>query len=390
MSRGIAWGIGRGLDGREAAREAAQAALDLLGGARPCLALAFVAQEFKISDAQAGLSSLFNNVPVWGFSTVRPLTAEGEQPRSVVIALISGAELRAQVQWFPNFSQNSAETAGELLQSLRNEILQPQGILLAADGINGDINQVCAALEENKIAVAGCLTTGDYHSGKTYQMGGGQSGSGALSSLILGGRFRLGVGFGHGWQDIGIHFKISKVRDTRIQSLDKMPAAEAYSGVFGYPVRQWSYPPLTELVRLYPLGVEIFPGSTDLVLRSPLNVEPDGSFRMNAAVTEGEVAHLMVGDTDACLKATREAAKQALVSLGKAAPLVGIVLVDVAWQYLFETRMSQVMSILRMTLGDIPLVGAFTLGQIARPLEEAAPNCYNQQIQVALLGELGE
>ncbi|MDR3578232.1 MAG: FIST N-terminal domain-containing protein [Anaerolineaceae bacterium] len=390
MSRGIAWGIGRGLDGREAAKEAAQAALDLLGSARPCLALVFVAQEFKISDAQAGLSSLLSNIPIWGFNTTRPLTGDGEQPRSVVIALLSGSELKAQVQWFPNFSQNSSETAGELLQSLRNEILQPQGILLAADGFSGDIGPLCAALEENTIVVAGGLSTGEYHNGKTYQMGGSQFGSGALSALVLGGRFRLGVGFGDGWQDIGIHFKISKVRQSCIQSLDKMPAAEAYSGVFGYPVRQWSFPPLTELVRLYPLGVEVFPGSSDLVLRSPLHVESDGSFRMNPAVVEGDVGHLMVGDTDACLKAAREAAKQALASLGKAAPLVGIVLVDLAWQYLFETRMGQVMSILRMTLGDIPLIGAFTLGQIARPLEEAAPNLYNQQIQVALLGELGE
>ncbi|HMD88316.1 MAG TPA: FIST N-terminal domain-containing protein [Anaerolineaceae bacterium] len=390
MSRGIAWGIGRGLDGREAAREAAQAALDLLGSARPCLALTFVAQEYKISDAQAGLSSLLNNIPVWGFSTVRPLTSEGEQPRSVVVALISGTELRAQVQWYPNYSHDSTETAVELAQSLWNEILHPQGILLVADGFFGDISKVCTALEENKTTVAGCLATGDYHIGKTYQIGGSQSGSGALSALILGGRFRLGVGFGHGWQDIGIQFKISKVRDTWVQSLDKMPAAEAYSGIFGYPVRQWSYPPLTELVRLYPLGVEIFPGSSDLVLRSPLHVESDGSFRMNAAVAEGEVAHLMVGDTDACLKAAREAAKEAMASLGKAAPLFGLVLMDVAWQYLFETRMGQIMSILRMTLGDIPLVGAFTLGQIARPLEEAAPNLYNQQIQIVLFGELGE
>jgi hypothetical protein len=390
MSRGIAWGIGRGLDGREAAREAAQQALDLLGGARPSLALAFVAQELKISDAQAGLSSLLNNAPVWGFSTVCPITSEGEQPRTVVVALLSGAELKAQVQWFPNFSQNSPGTAADLAQSLRNEILQPQGILLAADGINGDISPVCAALSDGNIPIAGCLTTGDYHTGKTNQMGAGQSGSGALSALILGGRLRIGIGIGHGWQDIGIHFKISRARDLMVQLLDKIPAAEAYSGVFGYPVRQWVSPPLTELVRLYPLGVEIFPGSSDLVLRSPLHVEADGSFRMNAPVAEGEVVHLMVGDTDACLKSAREAAKQALASLGKAAPLVGLVLVDVAWQYLFETRMSQVMSVLRMSLGEIPLVGAFTLGQIARPIEEAAPNLYNQQIQIVLLGEQGE
>ena len=102
MNRGISWGIGRGLDGREAAREAAQKALDCLGGSRPCLALVFVAQEYKISDALAGLSGLLNNIPIWGMGTTRPITLEGDQSRSVVIALVSGSELKAQVQWFPH------------------------------------------------------------------------------------------------------------------------------------------------------------------------------------------------------------------------------------------------------------------------------------------------
>ncbi len=387
MVHGAAWGVGRGLDGREAARGAIQQALDRLGTARPSLAIAFVSQEFSISDTLTGISSLLTNTPIWGFSTVRPITADGEQARSVVLAVFSGSELKAQVDWWPGFAQDCAGTAKQLVQAIRSETLLPQGLLLVADGINGDASQLCSGLAEVTLPIAGCLAAGDYHLGKTYQLASNQFGVGALSSIIFGGRFRIGIGFGHGWQDIGVNFKVTRVRDIWVNSLDGLPAAEAYSRIFGYPPRDWAFPPLTDLVRLYPLGIEIVPGSTDVVIRSPLHVEVDGSFRMNAPVAENQVAHVMVGDINACLMNVKEAINQARQSLGKARILSAVILVDLAWQFLFETRFDEVTAILRSALGEVPIVGAYTLGQIARPLEGAPPALYNQNLMAVLIGE---
>ena len=208
-----------------------------------------------------------------------------------------------------------------------------------------------------------------------------------MAAIALGGRFRMGVALGHGWQDIGLQLQVTQVKDVWIKTLDNLPAAEAYARFFGYPARQWAFPPLKDLVRLYALGIEIFPGSSDLILRSPLHVEVDGGFRMNAPIIDDQVAHLMLGDLNACVEAAREAAVKALHRLGIAAPLLALVLVDQSWNLLFKAKPLDWMSALRSVLGDTPILGAYTLGQIQRPSPDTLPQIYNQNLEVILIGQ---
>jgi hypothetical protein len=406
MKRNAVYGVGRGINGREAAMQATQQALDELGAARLALALVFVSQEFVAAEALSGVTSLLGDTPTWGFSTLCPLTAEGDQPRSVLVALLTGSDLKAQVEWFPNFTQDAAGTARQLAQAVQDSSFLAQDILFAADGINADPGPLCGTLAGLPYGVAGCLAAGEPSLDKTYQIGQNQSGPGSLSALILGGRFRLGVGMAHGWRRVGAFFHATRTRDVWLQALDAAPAVEYYARYFGYTVREWALPPLNTMARLYPLGVEqdeapgeqagaYAPGPvySPGLLRSPLTVEIDGSLRMSAPVPQGSVVHLMIGDTGACLQAANSAAQSALESLhygrgGKVRPILALALVDVAWQYLFETRPTQVAAALASALGDIPLVGAYTLGQVARPRLNAAPVIQNQHLQVVIFGEV--
>ncbi len=332
MGRSASWGWAKGIDGRETARQAAQQALTHAGGARPALGLVFVTQEFDMAAVVGGLESVLGNMPLWGISTTRALIPSGEQARAVVVALLSGNDLNARLSYWPNFAQDSDETANQLIQSLYAEAGTLKGLLLAADGINGDISKVCAALTDFSSPVAGCLASGNVLQGQTYPLAGSRHGSGGLACAALEGAISLGVGIGHGWSDVGIFFEISKARDTSVQQLNGMPAAEAYSRCLGYPAREWASPPLKELVRLYPLGIELTPGNSELIIRSPLQVEADGSLRMNIPVAEGQVARLLVGDRSSCLEAARQAARTALKSLSGAKPLLAVALIDQAWQ----------------------------------------------------------
>ncbi len=387
INRGVAWGIGHGIDGREAARQAAQQALEGLGTVRPGVAIILAAQEYPVGEVFAGLSSLPGGMPVWGMSTSRPFTADGEQARSVIVAILSGAEWKTQTYWQPQFGRDSASAGRELGQALNN----PggwNGLLLAADGIQGDASQALPALTGLDLPVAGGLAAGEVHLGKTYQFGGNQWSNGALSALAVGGRLRMSVGLAQGWQDTGIHFTVTKARSVWLQGLDGAPAAEAYARIFGTSARQWAFPPLTQLARLYPLGVEISPGRPERIVRSPLQVEVDGSFRMNAGVAEEETAHLMVGDAQACLENTRLAVRQALAGLGKARPVLALVFADLAWQMLLETRAGRLEATLREEIGKTPLIGAYTLGQVLRPTGEALVRFFNQALLVAVIGEI--
>jgi hypothetical protein len=374
------------LDGREAALKATQKALDQLGALHPVLAIAFISEEFDVSEAVNGLAGLLGDTPLWGVSTVRPIAGDTELPRSVVVVLLAGNDLKAQAHWWPGFASDSAETARQALRVLRGDLLLPQAVLLAADGVNGNLEPVCQAISDLPSNIGGCLASGGYTSGKTYLFGKALSGHGSLSAVALGGRFRVATGVGHGWKDTGLHFTITRTRDIWVQTADDQPAVDLYARYFGHTPREWAYPPLNDLVRLYPLGIEAGAGSRELVMRSPLRVEVDGSLRMSAPVSEGAVAHLMLGDADACLKAAETAAQSALTDLEPVRPLVALVFVDLAWQFLLGARSNLLPEAIQEALGSVPMVGAYTLGQVARPSPSAAAEIYNQSVEVVLIG----
>ena len=387
MGRSASWGWGKGIDGREAARQAAQQALSRLGTNRaPAICLVFVSQEFEIGPVINGLTSVLGNVPLWGMSTSRLITPIGEQARSVVVGLLAGSDINAQVSFWPGFSQNSNETANQLIQALA-EAKDSKGLLLAADGINGDISRICAAITGFSSPVAGGMASGDIFQGKTYQIAGNQFGSGGLAVATLEGPLCIGIGIGHGWVDVGVHFEISKTRDIWVQELGNLPAAEVYSRTLGYPAREWAFPPLKELVRLYPLGIEVTSGSSELFIRSPLQMEVDGSLRMNIPVAEKQSARLLIGDRNKCLEAAHQAARTALKTLAGAKPLLVMVLVDQAWQYLFQSDSTRLISAVKAETGEIPLLGAYTLGQVYRNQEVGLVRAYNQKLMVVVFGE---
>ncbi|MBE0698692.1 MAG: FIST C-terminal domain-containing protein [Anaerolineaceae bacterium] len=405
MRRIGVYGVGTGINGRDAAMQATQRALDQVGTSRPVLALVLIAQEFNINEVLAGLTSLLGETPLWGFSTLCPLTNSGDQPRSVVVALLTGSDFQASVNWFPGYVQDSTATARQLAHDLRQDVFLPQHILIAADGINGSLLPVCSALSDLQVSVAGCMAAGDPSMGKTFQLGKNQAGPGGLAAARLGGRFRVGVGMAQGWHDLGVYFHATRTRDVWLQTLDGVSAAETYARLFGYAPREWAFPPLTDMARLYPLGVEV-PTEGDvqafvqtdpanLLIRSALRVEVDGSLRMSAPVPEGAVVHLMSGDPDTCLRAARSAARQALDSLEKGArPILALVLVDAAWQLLFESRpkaLAEAISVeLKTAYTDFPLVGAYTFGQLIRPALDQAPILHNQNLAVLVIAEAQE
>lgn len=385
MSGTAVWAYAQGLNERDTALQATQRALNELGTARPSMGIVFVSQEFSVAEALNGVSSLLGALPLWGLGTTRPLIAGGEPPRSVVVALIAGSELKADVRWFANGVQDNLNTSQQLTQFAG----QPpaNGLMLMGDGISGDITQLLKTISNTPYPVAGGLAAGEYHQGKTYQIAGNQSGSGALAALGLRGKLQLGTGAAHGWHEVGAYFEVTRARGVWVQTLDNKPAAEAYAQIFGYPAREWAFPPLSNLVRLYPLGVEAAPDSPERVLRSPLHVEVDGSLRMNMPIAENHTAHLMVGDTASCLQAAQQAAQTALASLGSARPLLALAMIDAAWQTLFGPQTTQVFNTVQSALGGLPLIGAYTFGQIIRTDPFMPIQSLNQHIEILILGE---
>jgi hypothetical protein len=375
-------GQARALDGREAGLQATHQALNKLGSSTPVFGIVVSSYQYDAQGVVNGIASLIGDTPVIGISTPAGLTSDGVQSHSVIVALLAAPDVRADVLWLAGYTQGSREVSQQLADILRRRPEQPA--LLFADGFNADAEQLCSNLSAGT-NLSGALSSGDMNSGNAYQIGGAQFGAGGLALARLDGNLRVGVGSGTGWQPVGSHFRVTRSRGFWVRTLEGRPASETYAHLFGYPARDWAFPPLNHLARLYPLGLEQMDKS--LLLRSPLRVEADGSFRMNAVVSDGTEAYLLIGSLSACQQAATAATEQALAALDGARPVLALVLADIAWQMLFEARLGADVAAVQAALGPkVPIVGGYTLGQIL-PRAGTSPQFLNQHMLVIVIGE---
>jgi hypothetical protein len=376
-------GVAHALDGREAGLQAAHQALNGIGASAPNFAVVIASHQYHAREVVNGVSSLLGDAPIIGFSAPAGLTDAGQHPHSVVVGLVSG-DFTAETHWLAGYAQSGRDTAAKLLQ-IASERLDDQTLIFFADGFNGDAEQFCGALQNCPLQVVGALSSGDLHTGATYQIAGNQTGSGGLAAAFLRGNLRVGIGYDHGWDPVGSQFRVTRSRGFWLRTLNGRPASETYAQLFGYPARDWAFPPLSHLARLYPLGVEV---GDELVVRAPIRVEADGSFRMNATIRDGIDAYLLVGSRAACERAARQAAQQAKIQLGNSKPAFAIALVDIAWQMLLKAQPGAEIAAIQEILGpNVPIAGGYTLGQIVPPDGKPQPRFLNQHIIVIVFGE---
>jgi hypothetical protein len=387
MALFAAVGEAHALDPREAGLQATHQALNGLGTAVPVFGIVIAPHRYDAQQVLSGVSSLLSSVPLLGFSSLAGITSHGTRLQTVIVVLMAGEDLRAETHWFAAYSQSSGEMAARIMQLLGYEQRPIDSVLVFADGVNGNAEDFCAGLPAN-LPLLGGLSSGDLQSASSFQIASLQSGRGAMGAAFLRGNIKVGIGYGHGWVPVGSHFRVTRARGFWLRTLDGRPTSETYAQMFGKPARDWGFPPLNYMMRIYPLGFEQ-EAQHKLVVRSPLRVEADGSFRMNASLRDGSDAYLLIGSAADCQKAALEAAQQALYTLGKSKPAFVLVLVDVAWHMLMQTHMDGLLKALQGVVGDdVPMAGGYTLGQIAPAGEQDEhPQFLNQHILVAAFGE---
>ena len=380
----VAWGIAKGFDAKETARMAAQKAMIKLGTGHPSLAICFISPEFDTAQAVSGISGMLGNIPLWGFSTEYPITLDGEHERSILIMIISGKDLEAEVHLL---KKEGSQTQLSEIFSKTFQMKEVSKYLLVGDGVKGFPDWILDDLKNLRASVIGCLGSGEFYQGNTTQFAGHHSERGGIAAMALGKNYQLGVGLGHGWQDMGFVFQVGRYQDLEILEIDGVSPIQIYERVFGYPAKQWTIPPLSEIISLYPLGIELFPGSTDMFLRSPLGVGLDGSLKVNASLADGQMAHIMVGDIDFCLDAARQAVQTAKDQVKLCHPLAVIVLIDYAWHLLFKERIVEVFKIVQQEQPDVPIIGAYTLGHLYYQEQESISHILNQNVMVLIIAE---
>ena len=383
MTLKVSIGSAQALNGREAGLQATHHALNRLGSSTPNFSFVSASYQYQAREVVSGVSGLLGDTPMIGFSSSAGLTSNGLHHNTVLVALLAG-DVQAETRWMPGYAQSGRETGSQLSKQAAEQN-EPRALFFFADGFNGDADQLCNSISNGPFPLVGALSSGDLHTGHSYQIAGPQTGTGALSAAFLRGDIKVGVGASHGWNPVGSQFRVTRSRGFWLRTLDGRPASETYAQLFGYPARDWAFPPLSHLARLYPLGVE---QGDQLVIRAPIRVEADGSFRMNAPVRDGVDAYLLVGSRFSCENAAQQAAQQALQQLDGKKPTFALILVDIAWQMLLKSHPGAEVTAVQDILGkEVPILGGYTLGQIVPGKEATSPQLLNQHIVVVAFAE---
>lgn len=383
-------GKAQSFNATEAAIQATDEALSQIGRHRVALAIIAASHDFPGKQVVDGVSGLLSDTPLFGFSTPAQLTEEGIHQRSVVVALIAGDRVVANAGFWKlngNFEHERITPLSKLIQPGKEE---PGTLLIVGDGTGVDGSQILDYIPPGNYPLGGCLTCGDSYPTPGFQIGGIYYDSLGLAGVHLGGDLKVGIGSNHGWQPIGVFVRITQAKELRLRALDGKRASEVYSRMFGYSSRDWTYPPLNRLVRLYPWGIEE-PDQQEKHLfsysvRSPIQMEADGSLRMNPGVAQGKTAQLLISSVENCVAAAKLAARQALQQLGGAKPVLGLVFADIAWRIMLQAQPGSEVEAIREIIGsDVPLIGGYSYGQFMRNTE-GKPELLNQHLQVVLFG----
>lgn len=382
MSLNAAIGIGSALDGKQAVTYAIHHALNEVQQRDISFALIIGSQDFDVNDVHSNAVSHLGNTPMLGFSTPRIITEEGEKLKTVVVVLFTGDGVEALTNWWSGFGENSSRVCDRMISSLDDES-DGKIVLAIADGVMGDAEKLASRLASIENAATGWLSGGRQMSKETWQFGGSNAGINGLASAEISG-MKIGVGLAHGWQNSGAVLRITLTRGAWIRAIDGAPASEMYSRLFGRQAVDWIVPPLNSMVRLYPFAIQD-PDKPIPSVRSPLWIEPDGSLRMNTQIPDGSPVNLMIGSVEGCVEALKKVSEDAIRSLGVSKPAMGLLIADRGWEMLLRAHSINLIEEIKSRLEvDIPVIGAYTYGQIGPSTPDGPIEYLNQHVQLIL------
>lgn len=370
-------GFSQGADANAVGYEAAQRALEQLGSAEPHLALLFSSVRYHPHDVAAGArTALRSDIPLVGATTAGEIVSEGPLGHhSVVIALLSLPGISIGVGVGENLSADS-HSAGRLsaeaaVRAANAPAQEVSAGLVFFDGLRGNGSAAVRGVEEvlgSQATIVGGAAGDDAAYQQTFQFGGSEVLTDAVVCAALSGDVALGVGVNHGWSAVSGEHIVTKAEGSILREVDGKPAIALYEDYLGKEwVAMMRGEVLARLALSYPLGIVGERLGEEYLLRAPFFVNNDGSIVLGGAIQEGDRVVVMVGDKTSAIEAARRAGRRAKAALGGREPrLILIFSCHVRDKlYLERTEGAKEVVAIREELGDAPVAGFYTYGEIA-------------------------
>lgn len=361
-------------DTRRATESAFDAALAELGAA-PAWCLAFAGPDRDLSVIEETLRHRAPGAVLQGCHTAGEFTGNGLAHGAVALMLLASDELvlggvtatgaRADPL---GVAQGLASSWSELSKRAAAKGLGASTSVLLVDGLAGSGDRMVKEYQGTtrvfqQIFGGAAGDEGRFRS--TAVMGPGGVTSDGASVVQVFGKHPWGAGAAHGLRPASKRMTVTKANGSTLVELDGRPAYEAYlAHAASKGVK------LTDENRgQFLIGNELGVFFLDALnhARAPVGVEPDGSLKLVADITQGASVCILDGQPDEMVSACSQAAQQAKAGL-RGRPAAGVLVFDCVCRGMilgpigFEREIDAV----RRVFPGVPILGFLTYGEIAR------------------------
>lgn len=203
---------------------------------------------------------------------------------------------------------------------------------------------------------------------------------------FYGDSLRVGCGSVGGWVNFGPERVITKSRGNILYALDGKSALDLYKSYLGDDAAK-----LPGSALLFPLSISPPDDPTHSIVRTPFGIdEKENSLIFSDNIPQGFVARMMHGTIHNLVDGAAQAAAHAAGSTtdGRSfTPALALLVSCIGRNLMMGQRVSSEITAVKSLLGDVPLAGFYSYGEICPHPVTRKCDLHNQTMTITLLGE---
>jgi hypothetical protein len=363
-------GASKAIDGREAGREAAMAALAALSGQSPALVVTFTTPRYDLAELLAGIRSVTGDAPVIGATSSGEMI-QGEYMgfgAGVGVLALTGGSHRFGIASVANVRNDLDKAAQELARASKAQAgpSPHSAIMLLADCLCGDLQRLVQGVYRitgPKTPIVGGAASDEQKFVQTFVLHNDKIVESGAAALWIASEKPLPVVTRHGWKPYGAPMLVTRAEGVEIMEIGGRPAAAVYEEQLDMEPGTLTPGNFWGAALRHPFGLLQPDGST--IIRVPREKTEQGGLRIQGCVPpSGSAVQVMAGNADMLLEIAGEVASTAIAAHPEAGAIIAFSCA--ARATIFGPRAPEEARLLQAAAGGVPTFGTYCCGEFAR------------------------
>lgn len=375
MSTQFATAITPEKDSFKAGKEVAQKAWDKLAIKKADIAVIFCSSSHNYEEVIKGFKSIVGEIPIVGCSSAGEFTEEKETKGGLACALISSDTHRFFLGMGKNLQQNQIHAVQNASKNFPHQVqgYPYQSAMLFLDGLAGKGEETVLAASSvlgPAVKFSGGAASDNYNFKQTFVFGDNQMLSYAVSICFVASQKPVIITAKHGHKPLSPPLKVTKAKGNVLYEVEGKPALDVWkyylkdkTKELGIDLEKTKSPEeLSKVLLKHEAGLMI---GDDYKLRFPTSANSDGSLNFVSTITDGSVFKIMNSEDKDQIESAKIAAEKAIEG-SRGERIAGAVVFDCACRsMLLKNKFPQALAEIKKALGNIPMIGFETYGEVA-------------------------